>query len=147
MYRKTKKKASTIIQATARRRSATRKASQCSICLNIVKEKQEILKPCNHIFHPKCIEEWTLRSLDQSEVAKCPLCRSQYDLTFLKKRLIMKLNYKFIEKQYEILEKKLTNLSKKQLTHEQYVKQIIYEIAINYYKIILLTFNDINEIS
>jgi len=153
---KTKKNtASTIIQSNARRRSATRKTNKCPICLDILSDDQEILKPCNHIFHPKCIDQWTLRSLEQTGVAKCPLCRTQIELTdnIKKKRLIMKINHNFIEKQYEMSQKNLQKFSNKTLkkykkfTHSQYAKQLIYEIASNYYNIILLAFTDINKIS
>ena len=131
-------------------------STSCSICLEPLKNNIEILKPCQHEFHSKCIDGWILRSLNQSGVATCPLCRTQIELTdnILKKRLIIKLNYNFIEKQYNISQNILKKFLKKTLkkrnnkfTYSQYTKQIIYEIASNYYNIILLAFTDINKIS
>lgn len=39
----------------------------CSICLSSLKKAR--LLPCNHKFHPRCIQQWI--EIDNS----CPLCR------------------------------------------------------------------------
>ena len=49
---------------------------QCSICLCEYEKDDEISHlPCNHIYHPDCIEGWFKNS------AKCPVCK--YDVNTL----------------------------------------------------------------
>ncbi len=43
----------------------------CSICLSTLKSKL-VSTECNHIFHKKCIKEWTKRKM------ACPLCNKQF---------------------------------------------------------------------
>ena len=46
----------------------------CSICLiqhNNTSKKLE----CNHIFHYECIKRWKITSINNNNIAKCPICR------------------------------------------------------------------------
>ncbi len=45
---------------------------ECSICLS---NKTDLILPCSHMFHAKCLEEWFYHN------TTCPLCR--YDCSIL----------------------------------------------------------------
>ena len=50
----------------------------CSICMCNIEHKTSrstlfITKPCNHVFHKKCIEKWVQTSFNKT----CPLCRTE----------------------------------------------------------------------
>jgi len=46
--------------------------STCAICLEKyeIGESVSVLKPCNHMFHENCIDEWIKKSII------CPLCNT-----------------------------------------------------------------------
>jgi len=45
---------------------------ECSICLEIFKQKDKILiLPCYHFFHQECILKWSKRNND---ILLCPYC-------------------------------------------------------------------------
>ena len=43
---------------------------ECSVCLCDIKQSQEIILPCRHIFHKRCVKRWFNRGQ-----RSCPLCR------------------------------------------------------------------------
>jgi hypothetical protein len=43
---------------------------ECSVCLCDIKRSQEIILPCRHIFHKRCVKRWFNRGQ-----RSCPLCR------------------------------------------------------------------------
>lgn len=45
----------------------------CSICIHTC-EKNNIVTPCNHIFHKECFHKWEKHSLLTSGVVRCPNC-------------------------------------------------------------------------
>ena len=48
----------------------------CVICLDNFKIDEKIIKlPCNHIYHPECIQDWLKDNIT------CPLCR--YEITII----------------------------------------------------------------
>lgn len=48
--------------------------SCCSVCLNPVRSTRQTTKlPCNHIFHKKCIDDWTNQGKNT-----CPTCRARF---------------------------------------------------------------------
>ena len=53
---------------------------ECSICLDNITKKRKVL-PCNHTFHPKCINKWF------KNLHRCPLClqftRKKYKVTHI----------------------------------------------------------------
>lgn len=46
----------------------------CSICLEIIKKKDEFKTNCGHIFHNKCIDKW---DTSENSLNKCPNCRQK----------------------------------------------------------------------
>ena len=47
----------------------------CVICLDNFKTDEKIIKlPCNHIYHPECIQEWLKNNIT------CPLCRNELSI-------------------------------------------------------------------
>lgn len=48
--------------------------TRCSICLETVNSKNEIITKCNHKFHHKCIINWC----NINDI--CPLCRREYPI-------------------------------------------------------------------
>ena len=44
---------------------------ECPICLESLKQKNIHITKCKHVFHRKCINEWT------SKRPYCPLCRKK----------------------------------------------------------------------
>jgi Ring finger domain len=49
----------------------TSECMQCTICLTAFEEGEEVkqLPRCNHLYHPRCIDQWLHRSYT------CPICR------------------------------------------------------------------------
>lgn len=43
----------------------------CSICLDNIEEGNIYGTPCGHVFHAKCISEWTKKH------SSCPMCRER----------------------------------------------------------------------
>ena len=50
---------------------SVRHKGNCTICIDPLESEPLSMPPCGHIFHSKCIKEWTAK-LNNS----CPLCRS-----------------------------------------------------------------------
>ena len=47
----------------------------CVICLDNFKTDEKIIKlPCNHIYHPECIQDWLKNNIT------CPLCRNELSI-------------------------------------------------------------------
>ncbi|KAE8712025.1 mannose-1-phosphate guanylyltransferase 1-like isoform X1 [Hibiscus syriacus] len=46
--------------------------TECCICLGVFEdgEKVKVLPPCNHSYHPECVDQWL------SSESSCPLCRA-----------------------------------------------------------------------
>ena len=45
----------------------------CTICLEPINNNYTTVLKCNHIFHTKCIDLWSVNSLS------CPICRKKYE--------------------------------------------------------------------
>jgi len=45
------------------------KMDNCSICSEPITKELYVITKCNHVFHPKCLNEWMNSKLS------CPLCR------------------------------------------------------------------------
>ena len=44
---------------------------KCSICIQTIEDNEEIKKmPCNHLYHPLCIDTWLYRN------CHCPVCKA-----------------------------------------------------------------------
>lgn len=53
--------------------------SCCSVCLDLLNEKQQAIKHleyCSHVFHKECIETW------ENTANTCPCCREAIQKTF-----------------------------------------------------------------
>ena len=50
----------------------------CPICLEKL-GRNYVQLACGHMFHQTCLGKWTAFSLDQSNIASCPMCREVYD--------------------------------------------------------------------
>ena len=48
---------------------------QCSICLDEIDSKKDILS-CGHFFHESCFEEYLKHKISHRERASCPNCRA-----------------------------------------------------------------------
>ena len=44
----------------------------CSICYENLLIENSTSTPCNHFFHPSCIDEWLKKFSN-----KCPICRTE----------------------------------------------------------------------
>jgi len=51
---------------------SVRHKGDCTFCLDSLESEPLSMSPCQHIFHSKCIQEWTAKSNNS-----CPLCRSK----------------------------------------------------------------------
>ena len=52
---------------------------KCSVCCEIFNINQlHRTLPCNHSFHPHCIDEW----LTKNQKKNCPICRKEIHLNF-----------------------------------------------------------------
>jgi len=61
----------------------------CAICLDsISNESNNILLPCNHIFHISCIMNWIDTQLSKNYTPSCPLCKNKYNFSQFIQRII-----------------------------------------------------------
>jgi len=79
----------------------------CSICRENINSDDIATLHCNHIFHSKCIYNWSVIN------TSCPLCREKFDFkTSSKRHLIKWMNNEFLRSIDLSKEQKLEQLSK-----------------------------------
>lgn len=54
-------------------------AEDCTICLEKLVIETVFKTPCNHKFHPECIDRWRLTREENVESPACPVCRTPLD--------------------------------------------------------------------
>lgn len=49
---------------------------RCTICITDLEHEEQIRKlPCNHIFHPQCVDKWLLQD------SRCPMCKFDVNIS------------------------------------------------------------------
>jgi len=61
----------------------------CIICLSS-NTNNNILLPCNHIFHIQCIIQWSITQITRKIKPSCPMCKINYDFNKFTKTILQK---------------------------------------------------------
>eukprot|EP01084_Bolivina_argentea_P043507 80163_1 len=54
-----------------------RNETDCSICMEQLKEKKCVLLSCSHVFHNDCVQSFERFTLNR--ISTCPICRQEYE--------------------------------------------------------------------